>query len=228
VAVRCYGPSLLPGTVLRVTSALPRRHGAGEATASTARLLGRHLLWSAPAWEGTSHGVGTHPGAHWGGRGERGRSHPSPWPSGGLGEEEEGSERRRVYCPRSSSPGQLSPAALPCHRITECYGWEGTFRGHLAQPPCSEQGRLQPDQVASPLHFHVLVAVRQTLASAHPCSSEQQGFQQKAPPLGWLTQLTVVLLGWLVEGALMYVTNALCICHRKLQQPVACAAHMSW
>jgi len=25
---------------------------------------------------------------------------------------------------------------------------EGTFRGHLAQPPCSEQGYLQLDQVA--------------------------------------------------------------------------------
>jgi len=25
---------------------------------------------------------------------------------------------------------------------------EGTFRGHLAQPPCSEQGHLQLDQVA--------------------------------------------------------------------------------
>jgi len=25
------------------------------------------------------------------------------------------------------------------HRIIECFGLEGTFRGHLAQPPCSEQ-----------------------------------------------------------------------------------------
>jgi len=25
---------------------------------------------------------------------------------------------------------------------------EGTFKGHLAQPPCSEQGHLQPDHVA--------------------------------------------------------------------------------
>jgi len=32
------------------------------------------------------------------------------------------------------------------HRIRECFGLEGTFRGHLAQP--SEQGHLQPDQVA--------------------------------------------------------------------------------
>ena len=30
----------------------------------------------------------------------------------------------------------------------ECFRLEGTFRGHLAQPPCSEQGYLQPDQVA--------------------------------------------------------------------------------
>jgi len=33
-------------------------------------------------------------------------------------------------------------------RIIECFGLEGTFRGHLAQPPCSEQGHLQLDQVA--------------------------------------------------------------------------------
>jgi len=30
----------------------------------------------------------------------------------------------------------------------ECFGLEGTFKGHLAPIPCSEQGHLQPDQVA--------------------------------------------------------------------------------
>jgi len=34
------------------------------------------------------------------------------------------------------------------HRIMERSGVEGTFRGHLAHPPCSEQGHLQPDQAA--------------------------------------------------------------------------------
>jgi len=34
------------------------------------------------------------------------------------------------------------------HRIMECFGLEGTFSGHLAQPPCSEQGRLQLNQAA--------------------------------------------------------------------------------
>ena len=34
------------------------------------------------------------------------------------------------------------------HRTTERCGWEGTFRGHLAQPPCSEHGYLQLDQGA--------------------------------------------------------------------------------
>jgi len=34
------------------------------------------------------------------------------------------------------------------HRIIECFGLEGTFRGHLAQRPCSKQGHLQLEQVA--------------------------------------------------------------------------------
>ena len=34
------------------------------------------------------------------------------------------------------------------HRILECFGLEGTLRGHLVQPPWSEQGHLQLDQVA--------------------------------------------------------------------------------
>jgi len=44
---------------------------------------------------------------------------------------------------KSSSLSQLQ-----VNRIVERFGWEGTFRVHLAQPPCSEQGHLQPDQVA--------------------------------------------------------------------------------
>ena len=34
------------------------------------------------------------------------------------------------------------------YRTIECFGLEGTFRGHLAQLPCSEQQYLQLDQVA--------------------------------------------------------------------------------
>ena len=34
------------------------------------------------------------------------------------------------------------------YRIIESFGLEGTFKGHLAQPPCNEQGHLQLDQVA--------------------------------------------------------------------------------
>ncbi|KAK4811229.1 hypothetical protein QYF61_022126, partial [Mycteria americana] len=32
--------------------------------------------------------------------------------------------------------------------ITEWFGLEGTFKGHLVQPPCNEQGHLQLDQAA--------------------------------------------------------------------------------
>ena len=40
------------------------------------------------------------------------------------------------------------------HTIIECFGLEGMFRAHLAQPPCSEQGHLQIDQVAeSPIQL---------------------------------------------------------------------------
>jgi len=34
------------------------------------------------------------------------------------------------------------------HRITECFGLEGTFKGHLTQPPCHEQEHLQLDLAA--------------------------------------------------------------------------------
>ena len=34
------------------------------------------------------------------------------------------------------------------HRIIEWFGLGGTFKGHLVQPPCHEQGHLQRDQVA--------------------------------------------------------------------------------
>jgi len=38
--------------------------------------------------------------------------------------------------------------AVGFHRIMDCFGLEGTFRGHLVPPFCSEQGHLQLDQVA--------------------------------------------------------------------------------
>jgi len=34
------------------------------------------------------------------------------------------------------------------HRIIECFGLEGTFKGHLVQHSRNEQGHLQLDQVA--------------------------------------------------------------------------------
>ena len=37
------------------------------------------------------------------------------------------------------------------HRITESFELERTFKGHLVQLPCNEQGRPQLDQVAQSL-----------------------------------------------------------------------------
>jgi len=41
----------------------------------------------------------------------------------------------------------MQVALILLGRITKCFGLEGTFRSHLAQPSCSEQGHLQLDQV---------------------------------------------------------------------------------
>ena len=42
------------------------------------------------------------------------------------------------------------------HRFIERFGLEGTFRGHLAQPICSEQGHLQLDQDSlNEVHFSI-------------------------------------------------------------------------
>jgi len=42
----------------------------------------------------------------------------------------------------------IIPILLNRLRLVECFGLEGTFRGHLAQHPRSEQGHLPLDQVA--------------------------------------------------------------------------------
>jgi len=66
----------------------------------------------------------------------------------------------------------------PGHRIIECFGLEGTFRGHPALLPCNEQGHLQLDRVAqSPVQpgfecfqgwgFHYLSG-QSVLAFHHP------------------------------------------------------------
>jgi len=47
---------------------------------------------------------------------------------------------------QSPAPGEGQGQA-PAHRITGCFGLEGTFRDHTAQPPCSKQGHLQLVQV---------------------------------------------------------------------------------
>jgi len=52
-----------------------------------------------------------------------------------------------------------NPQSSVLHRIIECFGLERTFRAHIAQPPCSEQGHLQLDQVAqSPIQLPLNVS----------------------------------------------------------------------
>jgi len=38
------------------------------------------------------------------------------------------------------------------HQIVEEFVLDGTFKGHLVQPPCNEQGYLYLDQVAHEPH----------------------------------------------------------------------------
>ena len=55
--------------------------------------------------------------------------------------------RYRLYSKLSSSQCGLT-SGPKWYRIIERFALEGTVRGHLAQTPCSEQGRLQLDEVA--------------------------------------------------------------------------------
>ena len=64
--------------------------------------------------------------------------------------------------------------------ITEHFGLEGIFRGHLAQPPCSEQGHLQLDQVAQgPTWPWMFPGMGPPLLLWAICSSV-------SPPLSWI------------------------------------------
>lgn len=46
------------------------------------------------------------------------------------------------------------------HRLVECFGLEGTFEGHLGQPPCTGQGYLQLDEVAqSPFQLRMFLGM---------------------------------------------------------------------
>lgn len=51
---------------------------------------------------------------------------------------------RRGHCVKQEHTAEDVP---PDHRITERFGSEGTFKGHLIQPLCNEEQHLQQDQV---------------------------------------------------------------------------------
>jgi len=50
--------------------------------------------------------------------------------------------------PLRQIPQNCPKIFLSSYRTIGCFGLEGTSRGHLVQPPRSDQGRLQLDQVA--------------------------------------------------------------------------------
>ena len=66
--------------------------------------------------------------------------------------------RKKRKRERKARKGQFWDSVLFCcmytvqyrflHRLVEWFGLEATFKGHLVQPRCSEQGHLQLDQVA--------------------------------------------------------------------------------
>jgi len=53
-----------------------------------------------------------------------------------------------VYAPLITDDHSYFTYQKKHHKIIEQFGLEGTFRGHLAQLPFSEQGHLQLEQVA--------------------------------------------------------------------------------
>jgi len=53
---------------------------------------------------------------------------------------------RDAHCVLLPCPSSPVSSSLPL-RIVEWFVLEGTVQGHLVQPPCSEQGHLQLDQV---------------------------------------------------------------------------------
>ena len=55
------------------------------------------------------------------------------------------------------------------HRVTECFGLEGTFRGHLAQLPHSEQGHLQLDPYSLALNVSKDAASTASLGNPFQC-----------------------------------------------------------
>lgn len=97
---------------------------------------------------------------------------------------------------------------------------------HISSPAQRGGAAGTPRALSAHLKLPVLVAVHQTPAPAHPFSSKERRFLQKCPLLG-LSDVVVVYSCWLgCVCVLLYVTNALCICHSNLQQPVASATHV--
>jgi len=104
---------------------------------------------------------------------------------------------------------QVQPLTVGIIEFMKCFGLEGTFRGHVVQPPCSEQGHLPLDQVPqSPVQpdleslqgwgLHHL-SEQPVPAFHHPHCQKCLPYIQSKSTLPWFKPLLLVLS----QGALL-------------------------
>ena len=76
---------------------------------------------------------------------DRRKEHKANCSTGGTGSRQQG---KTTSCQKTLILYIFIYLNIYIFRIIECFGLEGTFRGHLSQLPCNKEGHLQQDQVA--------------------------------------------------------------------------------